>query len=148
MNDSGVHIDIATEASEDLLEGLARLIPQLSTAPPPSLDHLATIVAHDASTVLIARDDANEVLGTLTLATFPTLTGVRAWIEDVVVTAEARGRGIASLLVRRAIEIALEQGARSVDLTSRPSREDANRLYQKLGFVRRETNVYRMSLEK
>ena len=81
----------------------------------------------------------------LTLVVFPIPTGVRAWIEDVVVTTAARGRGVGELLNREALRLAAQLGARSVDLTSRPSREAANRLYAKLGFERRETNVYRHS---
>ena len=81
----------------------------------------------------------------LTLVVFPIPTGVRAWIEDVVVTASARGQGVGALLTREAVRIAGEEGARTVDLTSRPDREAANRLYARLGFERRETNVYRHS---
>jgi ribosomal protein S18 acetylase RimI-like enzyme len=73
-------------------------------------------------------------------------TGVRAWIEDVVVDDGSRGAGVASALVAAALERAQEQGARTVDLTSRPDREAANRLYVRLGFERRETNVYRRTL--
>jgi ribosomal protein S18 acetylase RimI-like enzyme len=79
----------------------------------------------------------------LTLAVFPIPTGVRAWIEDVVVDQSARGRGVGEALSRRALELAAQAGARTVELTSRPSREAANRLYRRLGFEARETNVYR-----
>ena len=84
---------------------------------------------------------------TLTLVLFRIPTAVRAWIEDVVVDESARGRGVASALVNRALEQAAVAGARTVDLTSRPSRQDANRLYQELGFELRETNVYRYALD-
>ena len=84
-------------------------------------------------------------MGMLTLAVFQTPTGVRAWIEDVVVDDAARGAGVASALVEAALDLADERGARTVDLTSRPSREAANRLYLRLGFELRETNVYRYS---
>jgi ribosomal protein S18 acetylase RimI-like enzyme len=91
----------------------------------------------------VARDDADRIVGSLTLVLFRIPTGMRAWIEDVVVDGEARGQGVGEALNRYAIDVAAEHGARSVDLTSRPSREAANRLYQRLGFVARETNVYR-----
>ena len=87
-----------------------------------------------------------QVVGMLTLAIFMLPTGVRAWIEDVVVDDEARGAGVASALVAAALERAQQEGARTVDLTSRPDREAANRLYVRLGFERRETNVYRRTL--
>ena len=84
-----------------------------------------------------------RIIGALTLAVFRIPTGVRAWIEDVVVDESARGRGVGETLTREAIRHASERGARTVDLTSRPSRVAANRLYQRVGFVERETRVYR-----
>lgn len=102
-------------------------------------------MAHDAIDVFIAaRDD--DVIGMLTLATFPIPTGIRAWIEDVVVAAAARGSGAGMALVEAAVDRARELGARTVDLTSRPSREAANRLYQRAGFEQRDTNIYRLRL--
>ena len=83
----------------------------------------------------------------MTLILFPIPTGLRAWIEDVVVDENARGRGIGELLNRRAIEIAVSEGAKTIDLTSRSSRSAANRLYQRLGFVARDTNIYRYEAE-
>ena len=97
--------------------------------------------------LLVARDDSAAIVGSLTLVLFRIPTAVRAWIEDVVVDESARGRGVASALVNRALEQAAVAGARTVDLTSRPSRQDANRLYQELGFELRETNVYRYALD-
>jgi ribosomal protein S18 acetylase RimI-like enzyme len=92
---------------------------------------------------LLTRDDDDTVVGMLTLAVFRVPTGLRAWIEDVVVDEAVRGRGVGAELTNAAIHLANQRGARTVDLTSRPSREAANRLYQRLGFVQRETNVYR-----
>jgi len=92
--------------------------------------------------LLVARLDG-RIVGSLTLALFRIPTGMRAWIEDVVVDEAARGHGVGDALNRAALEIAAERGARTVDLTSRPSREAANRLYRRLGFQPRETNVYR-----
>jgi len=80
----------------------------------------------------------------MTLVVFRIPTGVRAWIEDVVVDEAARGRGVGEALNRVAIQRAHDAGARTVDLTSRPSREAANRLYSRLGFEQRDTNVYRL----
>ena len=126
---------------------LPRLVPQLSkSSPPPSRDELAAMIGSDASDVLVARVDGT-IVGTLTLVTFRIPTGVRAWIEDVVVDDAARGHGVGEQLNRFALDIARQTGAKTVDLTSRPSREAANRLYQRIGFVPRDTNVYRYDLE-
>ncbi len=140
----GVTVEIADAVTDDLVAAFDHLIPQLSrSSPPPGADGLAEIVASPASDLLVARDDDGTVLGSLTLVVFRIPTGVRAWIEDVVVDDAARGKGVGAALNEAALRIAAERGARTVDLTSRPSREAANRLYQRLGFVQRETNVYR-----
>jgi ribosomal protein S18 acetylase RimI-like enzyme len=103
------------------------------------------MVSSPASDVFVARVDGN-IVGSLTLVTFRIPTGIRAWIEDVVVDESARGHGVGEALNQAAIEEARRKGAVTVDLTSRPSREAANRLYQRIGFVQRDTNVYRYSL--
>jgi ribosomal protein S18 acetylase RimI-like enzyme len=139
----------AETADAALLDAAARLIPQLShSSPPPTIEQLRRIIADPATTLLVATNGGGDaqVVGMLTLAIFMLPTGVRAWIEDVVVDDESRGAGVASALVTTALERAQEQGARTVDLTSRPDREAANRLYVRLGFTRRETNVYRRTL--
>jgi ribosomal protein S18 acetylase RimI-like enzyme len=136
-------------ADAELEAALARLLPQLSArAKIPSIDELCEMVDSPCNTVLVAKDRANgNIVGTLTLAVFRIPTGVRAWIEDVVVDESLRGKGLGAALTREAIRIAKEKGARTVELTSRPAKEAANRLYQRLGFVKRETNVYRYSSE-
>lgn len=140
-------IEIAAKADQELVDAFAHLIPQLSkSSPPPTMAELAEMIAGDASDVLIARLDG-RIVGTLTLVTFRIPTGVRAWIEDVVVDDSARGHGVGDLLNRFALDLARVKGAKTVDLTSRPSREAANRLYQRIGFQPRETNVYRFTLE-
>lgn len=142
-----VTIEVASEVGDDIVEAFARLIPQLSkSSPPPSKAELQAIADHEACFLLIAREDDGAILGSLTLVVFPIPTAVRAWIEDVVVDDAARGKGVGELLNRRALEISAEHGAKTVDLTSRPSREAANRLYQRIGFEQRDTNVYRYSL--
>ena len=142
-----VTVEIASHVSAELTEAFARLIPQLSkSSPPPSPDELAEMIASPASDVLVARVDG-RIVGTLTLVVFRIPTGVRAWIEDVVVDDSARGHGVGEALNQFALDLARSKGAKTVDLTSRPSREAANRLYQRIGFVARETNVYRFSLE-
>lgn len=140
-----VEIDIATEVTDELCDAMTRLVPQLSSSnPPPDRDALREIVDSDASVLFTARDDTG-ILGTLTLILFRIPTGVRAWIEDVIVDEGARGKGVGRVLNEAAVAHAFAHGAITVDLTSRPSREAANRLYQRLGFVARDTTVYRYS---
>lgn len=137
-----------TELTADLREAFDRLVPQLSSSnPPPTDDELRHIIESPASVLLLARDDeSGRILGSLTLVVFPIPTGIRAWIEDVVVDEAARGQGVGEALNRHALERARAEGAKTVDLTSRPTREAANRLYLRLGFIPRETNIYRFSL--
>ena len=147
---ANVQIIEAVEVTPELVAAFERLIPQLSSSnPAPTETELAAICESEARVLLIAvdREADDRVLGSLTLAWFRIPTGVRAWIEDVVVDEEARGHGVGELLNRAALDRARELGAKTVDLTSRPSREAANRLYQRIGFVARDTNVYRYSLD-
>ncbi len=147
---ANVQIIEATDVTPELVAAFERLIPQLSSSnPAPTETELAAICESEASVLLLAvdRDAADHILGSLTLAWFRIPTGVRAWIEDVVVDEAARGQGVGDLLNRAALDRARELGAKTVDLTSRPSREAANRLYQRIGFVARDTNVYRYSLD-
>ena len=142
-----VRVEAATEVTAELVEAIAGLVPQLSSSSPsPGSGELIEIVSSPATTLLVARLPEGGIVGTLTLAIFRIPTGVRAWIEDVVVDGGARGRGVGEALNEEAIRRAAAAGARSVDLTSRPSREAANRLYQRIGFKQRETNVYRYEL--
>lgn len=149
MDAPEVSIERVSEVTDELVEAFAQLIPQLSKSnPPPDADMLNRIVSSDASMLLIARDPLqdNRIVGSMTLVTFSIPTGIRSWIEDVVVDTDARGRGVGEKLNRVALDYAREFGATTVDLTSRPSREAANRLYQRIGFEARETNIYRFDL--
>lgn len=136
----------ATVVDDELIAAMQRLVPQLSSsASVPGEAELAEIVDSNCSTLLVARDTANagRIVGALTIAVFRIPTGVRAWIEDVVVDGSVRGRGVGEALSREAIRVAVARGARTIELTSRPSRDVANRLYRRIGFEPRETNVYR-----
>src|SRR5664280_3617257 len=138
-----LRVDIATQVTDELLANLNHLLPQLSsTAAPLTFDDLEGVVNSPTSQLFVARVD-DVIVGTLTLVVFTIPTGVRGWIEDVVVDAGARGMGVGEALSLAAIDEARRLGVRSIDLTSRPSREEANALYQKLGFELRNTNVYR-----
>jgi ribosomal protein S18 acetylase RimI-like enzyme len=136
-------IEIVTSVDDELVAAFDRLIPQLSTsAPPPGRDGLAEIVGNVNCVLFVARVDG-DIVGGLTLAMYPLPTGLKAWIDDVVVDSATRGHGVGEALSRAALDEARRRGAKEVDLTSRPKREAANRLYQRMGFVARDTNVYR-----
>jgi ribosomal protein S18 acetylase RimI-like enzyme len=141
-----VRIDVVESVSAELVDAFERLVPLLSaSASAPSAQELEAIVVSPSTSLLVARD-GERIAGTLTLAVFRIPTGLRAWIEDVVVDESARGQGVGEALTRKAVELARSAGARSVELTSRPTREAANRLYRRLGFEERETNVLRLTL--
>lgn len=147
-------VDIITEPSKELYAAMDRLLPQLSSsAKPLSPADVERFLSQKAIHLFAFRPDApaaageRPILGMLSLVAFEIPTGVRAWVEDVVVDAAARGQGAGLALVNAALNHAKTLGARTVDLTSRPSREAANRLYKRAGFVQRETNVYRVALE-
>ncbi|MEW2313315.1 GNAT family N-acetyltransferase [Streptomyces sp. NPDC006864] len=138
-----VEIQQVSEVTDEIVAAFARLVPQLSrSAEPVTVETIRNVVGCSANTLFLARLDG-RVVGTLTLVVFPIPTGVRAWIEDVVVDAEARGQQAGAALTRAAMDRAAELGARTVDLTSRASREAANRLYRKLGFEERDSNLLR-----
>ena len=138
-------VEILRDVSDADLIAVNRLISQLSrSAPPLDAGAVRRIATWDGSYLLAARV-SGQIVGMLTLITFPIPTGLRAWIEDVVVDESARGQGVGAALSREAIRLAQAAGARTVDLTSRHAREDANRLYQHLGFERRDTHVYRLA---
>jgi len=140
-----VEVEVAHEVSDRDLAAINRLLPQLSkSAPPLDADALKRVVSRDGNSLVLARADG-EIAGMLTLVTFPIPTGLRAWIEDVVVDESARGQGVGAALTQEAIRLAQAAGARTIDLTSRPSRQSANRLYERLGFHARDTRAYRLS---
>jgi ribosomal protein S18 acetylase RimI-like enzyme len=141
-----VSVEIANHVTDELVAGLNHLLPQLSSsASPLSADQVGQLVGSSSSTLFVARE-GERIVGTLTLVVFAIPTGVRAWIEDVVVDESFRGGGVGEALTLAAIDEAKSRGVRSIDLTSRPSRAAANALYLKLGFEVRETNLYRLTL--
>jgi ribosomal protein S18 acetylase RimI-like enzyme len=142
-------VEIATSLTPAMVEAVEKLVPQLSRSnPPPSESELGEIVASPATDLFIALADDGTIVGMSTLVTFRIPTGMRAWIEDVVVDESARGTGVGQALTEAMLARAREKSCVTVDLTSRPSREAANRLYQKLGFHLRETNTYRYDLRQ
>ncbi|HTA08114.1 MAG TPA: GNAT family N-acetyltransferase [Streptosporangiaceae bacterium] len=141
-----IGIEVLDEVTDEVVEAFGQLLPQVSrSAKPLDASALATIVASPAVTVLVARSEG-QIVGSLTLAMFPVPSGLRAWIEDVVVDNSARGQGVGGLLISEALRLAREARARTVDLTTRPTREAAGRLYERAGFQQRETRVYRYAI--
>lgn len=141
-----VEVEKVQFATLEIVDGLNHLLPQLSSKPATlTIDSVERMIQSEAATIFIASEEF-VIVGTLTLIIFSTPTGRRSWIEDVVVDESARGAGVGEQLTAAAIEEARQRGVRTIDLTSRPSREAANAMYLKMGFARRETNVYRLSL--
>jgi ribosomal protein S18 acetylase RimI-like enzyme len=140
-----IAIEELSEVTDEVVEAFARLLPQLSTsAAPLDATALRDVVSSSAVTVLLARSEGT-IVGTTSLVVFHIPTGVRAWIEDVIVDSAAGHQGIGKALVRAAVDRAQKAGARSVDLTTRPARVAAGNLYEKVGFAQRDTRVYRYS---
>jgi len=134
-------IERVEAVDDELVAAFARLVPQVSSRPAPGRAELAALVADPRTVQLVARD-GGTIAGALTLVVYRTPTGLTSVIEDVVVDEDARGRGIGEALVEAAMAHAVAAGADRISLTSRPEREAANRLYRRLGFEQRETNVY------
>jgi ribosomal protein S18 acetylase RimI-like enzyme len=140
-------VEVLSSITDEVVEAFDRLLPQLSrSAKPLDAEAISAISSSPAVTVLLARCDA-KIAGMLTLAIFPIPTGLRAWIEDVVVDEAFRGRGAGDELTRAALRLAEAAGARTVDLTSRPSREAAGRLYERAGFQQRDSRLYRYAFD-
>jgi ribosomal protein S18 acetylase RimI-like enzyme len=144
-----VKVEIATTLTPAIVDAVDRLVPQLSQSkPPPSVDELGELVSSPATDLFIALDDDGTIVAIATLVNFRIPTGLRGWIEDVVVDESARGQGIGEAVTQAMLDRARELGCLTVDLTSRPTRDVANRLYQRAGFVMRDTNVYRYDLRR
>ncbi len=138
-------IEIVEHPTEEIVEAMARLVPQLSSAAPPDAASLTRMIS-GGSTLFVARVDG-RIVGSLTLVFYRIPTGLKAWIEDVVVDESARGLGVGEALNLAALDEARRHHVKYVSLSSRPSRDAANRLYQRLGFAARDTNVYRYVLD-
>jgi len=144
-----MRLEIVREVTDELVDAFNRLLPQHSRgARTVSHADLAAVVAAPSNTVLVARDDAGTSVGTTTLVVYPTASNVLARIEDVVVDAAARGRGIGAALTLAAIELARQAGAVQVELNSGDHRQAAIRLYTRLGFVKFPTNTFRYTLDQ
>ena len=141
-----IEISEIQQADEAVLTSVNRLLPQLSkSAKLIDIKQLNRLTESECTRLYFAKE-GTEVLGMLSLVVFPIPTGFKAWIEDVVVDERARGKGVGKALMKKALAEAVNLGTKSIDLTSRPSRETANKLYQSIGYQERETNVYRYKI--
>ena len=136
-----------TDPSSTALESINQLLPQLSSkASPITMERLSELVGSGSTMIFICTNEEAKIVGMLSLVIMKIPTGNKAWVEDVVVDQNARGQGLGKALMDHALEEAGKLGVKTIDLTSKPSRENANRLYQSLGYQIRETNVYRCSV--
>ncbi|HWU28853.1 MAG TPA: GNAT family N-acetyltransferase [Microbacterium sp.] len=143
MGDGTQHeVEVLTSVSDEDAADLRHLLGLLSTTAVFDRARIESMITHDATELLVVREQG-RIVGMTTIVTFPLPTGIRGIVEDVAVHESMRGKGIARLLLERATLLARERGLRTLDLTSRPSREAALRLYESVGFVRRDTNVLR-----
>jgi len=141
-----VRIDAVDEPSDEVRVALAALLPQLNPAiVPPDRQRLAKLIADPAVSLLVARD-GDTIVGTATVIVYTSPAWTKARIEDVVVDQSARGQGVGRALVDACIEIARGKGCTIVELQSKRSRVEANRLYQEMGFELRDSNFYRLTL--
>ncbi|MCP4715985.1 MAG: GNAT family N-acetyltransferase [Deltaproteobacteria bacterium] len=140
----------AKDYSDNLLTALQRLLPQMSpSAAIPGERELSEIISAPNTVLLIAcePDTDGDIIGTLTITYMPKPSGLRAWIDDVIVDEPRRGSGVGTALMQAALSDAKTRGVHLVNLTSRESRAAASRLYRRAGFTQAETNIYKYSLE-
>jgi GNAT superfamily N-acetyltransferase len=142
-----MHIEKVSSYSDKVLAALQRLLPQLSPGTTITESWLREIIDTPGTHLFITRDDDGLITGSFTLTEQKIPTGMKVWLEDVVVDEQARGQGLGDTIVQYAIDYARKLGTKKLDLTSVPERVAANKLYQKWGFVRRETNVYRLRFD-
>jgi ribosomal protein S18 acetylase RimI-like enzyme len=139
-------VEVVTSLTKEIEEAVTRLLPQLSSSAVFDPERLRSVIRDTASTLLLARFNDEVILGMATIVTYSIPTGLRAHLDDVVVDESARGLGVGDQLVSAALELARQAGAKTIDLSSRPSREAALRLYARAGFIERESRLYRVVL--
>ena len=144
-----MNIERVTEINEKILSAFQYFIPELTNEKNriPTKEDLEVVVSSPNNYLLVAKEN-DDIIGTLTLVFYWVPSGVKTWIEDVIVSDKARGKGVATALMWHALGLAREKGAEKVDLSSRPWREAANSLYLKMGFEKRDTNMFRLYLNK
>jgi GNAT superfamily N-acetyltransferase len=143
-----MRIEAVKEATPEVEQALARLLPQLNpTLPVPTMERLQALMADPAVTLLFARE-GDEIIGTATLIVYTTPFWIKARLDEVVVDQSARGKGVGEAIVHACMDVARERGAQVAELQSGrgPARDIANRLYRRMGFQLRDSNLYRLTL--
>ena len=138
-----IKAEVVRRLDADLIDAVKRLVPQIAPAArTPGPWELDQIIKDPGTTLIVARE-GSEIVGMLSLHTFRATTGIHAWIQDLVVDKRAKGRQVSELLTREAVEVAIQRGAHTAELRSQPSRAGASKLYERIGFERREAHLYR-----
>ncbi len=143
-----MRIEAVKEATPEVEQALARLLPQLNpTLPVPTMERIQALLADPAATLLFARE-GDEIIGTATVIVYTTPFWIKARLDEVVVDQSARGKGVGEAIVDSCIDVARERGAQVAELQSGrgPARDVANRLYRRMGFQLRDSNLYRLTL--
>lgn len=143
-----MRIEAVHEPTPELQAALARLLPQLNpTLPVPDLERLRRLLADPAVTLLVAKEK-DKVIGTTTVIVYTTPFWIKARLDEVVVDEAARGTGVGEALVKAALEVGRRHGAQIAELQSarRPERASAHRLYVRLGFEIRDSDIFRTTL--
>ncbi|MFV0536376.1 MAG: GNAT family N-acetyltransferase [Dysgonomonas sp.] len=140
-----IEIKQIKEITPEIIEAFSILIPQLTAkSETPNKKYLEEIIKTQSAYLFTACNP--DIVGSITVVVMNTPSGSKAWIEDVIVDKNARGQNVGEKLVSFAIDFAKKLNITSINLTSSPDRVAANKLYQKLGFILRETNVYRLTI--
>jgi GNAT superfamily N-acetyltransferase len=143
-----LRIEVVREATNEIRAALARLLPQLNpTLPVPDMPRLHRLLADPAATLLVAKD-GEDIVGTTTVIVYATPFWIKARLDEVVVDANARGKGVGEALVKAALDIGRARGAQVAELQSGrgEARKAAHRLYERLGFKVRDSDVMRVTL--
>ena len=143
-----MRVEVVLEATEEIQAALARLLPQLNpTLPVPDMARLKRLVADPAVTLLVAKD-GEQIVGTTTVIVYTTPFWIKARLDEVVVDVDARAKGVGEALVKAALEVGREKGAQVAELQSGrgEQRQAAHRLYERLGFTIRDSDVMRIVL--
>jgi ribosomal protein S18 acetylase RimI-like enzyme len=137
-----------TKPSKKALLEINRLFLQLSSSGRQiTLTDLRKTLSNKDLYVIVLRDK-NRIIGMGSIMMIRYLFGLWGNIEDVVVDQEYRRQGLGKKLMKKLISIGKQKKVNGVNLTSRPSRVAANKLYKKLGFKRKETNFYQLKFKK
>jgi ribosomal protein S18 acetylase RimI-like enzyme len=143
---SQVEVTLLAEADIETVRVLGQLLGQVSTsAAPLTAERVRDVLRTPSTSILIARLDG-KIVGMALLVTMRTLARDTGYVEEVVVDQEARGNHVGTALIKGLLDLAADKRLQFVDLTSRPSRDIANTMYQHLGFKLRPTNCYRHDL--